>query len=143
MYESYEVIKLKKLIGELQSEFANPKTPDFVKRKIQERIMFLQNDILPNIQRNTMIIHSEISKYAVCAFEMATKYNCNMVVACFPIKSDYVNKPIVGVANPNELSRFNAPGTMQVYCKELEIINTDGNEVSFEPIKLTLSTELL
>ena len=125
--DSFEAEKLKKLIGELNSEFNNPKTPDFVRRKVQERIMFLQNDILPNIQRNTMLVHSEIAKYALRCFDAAIKYDCNGLLLYIALKDDYDDMPKIGIANSKDHLPFGRPHSLFIHCPSIRIYNYDGN----------------
>ena len=124
--DSYEAERLRKLIDELKNEFKSPKTPDFVKRRIQERVMFLGNEILPVVLTNTTIHHSEVMRYCIRVFDKAIEWECNALLIYIAIKDDYEDTPRVGIANSRQMLDFGTPGAMEIICNSVEILNTDG-----------------
>ena len=108
-------------------------------RIIQQDTLFLENNILPIVLANTMIVHDEVQKYFIRCFDTAVQHKCNALLAFIPINEDYTNVPIVGIANERHLSRFGMIGAIQVFCNDIEIINMDGNKASIKPINLPLN----
>ena len=130
--DSFEVEALKKLIASKEQYLQKTTGAQF--QILQREIMFLKNDILTIIQRNTNIIHSEFGKYAVRGFDAALQYKCNGLIIYQPIDENYIDSPIVGILNNRQLNRFGAFGAI-----ELDIINMDGNGAKVRPINLPLN----
>ena len=130
--DSFEVEALKKLIASKEQYLQ--KTTGNTYQIIQREIMFLKNDLLPIIQRNTNILHSEFGKYAIRGYETALQYKCNGLIIYQPIDENYIDSPIVGILNNRQLNRFGAFGAI-----ELDIINMDGNGAKVRPINLPLN----
>ena len=139
--DSYEAEKLRKLIEKKKEFFRNAKNPTQA-QMIQQEIMFLQEDILPIVLRNTMIAYSETQKYLIRCLDTAVQHKCNALLVFIPINENYTDQPIVGIANERQLSRFGTIGAIQVFCNEVEVVNMDGNKVKIQPINLPLN-ELL
>lgn len=140
-FDSPEAERLKKLIADKETFYhkqvsARNKT---AAQFLQKEIMFLRNDILPLVLQNSNIAHWEIAKYIIRAYETALNQKCNALLTYLPINSEYINCPIVGIANTKQNLKFRTPGAVQVYCNELEIINMDGNGAKVEPISLTIN----
>lgn len=130
--DSFEVEALKKLIASKEQYLQ--KTTGNTYQIIQREIMFLKNDLLPIIQRNTNILHSEFGKYAIRGYETALQYKCNGLIIYQPIDENYIDSPIVGILNNRQLNRFGTFGAI-----ELDIINMDGNGAKVRPINLPLN----
>ena len=96
--------------------------------------MLLKNDVLPIIQRNTNILHSEFGKYAIRGYDTALQYKCNGLIIYQPIDENYTNSPIVGILNTRQLRPFGTFGAI-----ELDIINMDANGAKIHPINLPLN----
>lgn len=131
--DSYEVLRLKKLIASKEAYLAKIPAEKTVSYQItQQEILFLKNDILPILYRNTNIRHFEFSKYAVDKFEKALEMKCNGIVLYYPIDDNYIENPIFGIANMADKD-FGTPGALS-----LLIINKDGNECGIKPISLNI-----
>lgn len=136
-FDSYEVETLKKLIASKEQYLQ--KTTGNTYQIIQREIMFLKNDVLPIVLNNTSVIHSEIVKYVIRAFDKALEFKCNGIFIYIPINENYTERPLIGIANSRSGLEFGEPGAMQLFA---EIINEDGNEAKVQPINLPLD-ELL
>lgn len=140
-FDSMEVERLKKLIQNKSIYYqrqvdANNKP---AAQAIQKEIVFLRDDILPLCLQNSNIAQWEMIKYVLKAHETAQQYKCNALLLYLPISENYTDSPIVGIANTKQALPFRTIGAMQVYCNEIEIINTDGSGAKVQPICLTLN----
>jgi len=135
-FDSYEVEALKKLIASKEQYLQ--KTTGNTYQIIQREIMFLKNDVLPIVQRNTNISHSEFGKYAIRGYDVALDYKCNGLIIYQPIDENYTDNPIVGILNNRQLNPFGTFGAI-----ELDIINMDANGVKIHPINLPLNPLLI
>ena len=97
---SFEVEKLETLIAQKKKDFSRPK-PDFVQKKLQEEIMFLENEILPIVQNETMLLYSEITKSLNNKIGKAVKSNANLVVLLIPLSESKYNTLRVATVNPH------------------------------------------
>ena len=132
--ESYEVLRLKKLIASKEAYLEKIPPEKTVSYQItQQEIMFLKNDILPILYRNTNIRHFEFSKYAVDKFEKALEQKCNGLLLYYPIDENYTEQPIVGIANMRANQEFGTFGAIEIY-----VDNMDGNGVKIKPINLNV-----
>lgn len=123
-FDSTEAEKLKRLITE-KKNYLQQTTSKYAFQKIQSEIILLEKDILPIIMSNTMIIHSEVSKYCVRALEAALNFNPTGLLIYIPINENYVDNPLVCVANSRANLNHGTPGAMEFY---IESINMDGQE---------------
>ena len=103
-FESREVLWLRNEI-ERNKKYLATCTNKAQFQSIQAKTMYLKNEILPIVLNNTMIVHSEVQKYVMRAFDVAVQYNCNSLLLYLPINEEYTDKPIVGIANDKQLYR--------------------------------------
>jgi hypothetical protein len=97
---SYEVEKLEQLILEKRKDFERPK-PDFVQKKLQSEILLLENEILPIVQNETMLLFSEITKYLNKKIGEAVKQDANLLVMLIPLTESKDNTLKVATVNPH------------------------------------------
>lgn len=133
-FESLEVVKLKKLIAAKEKYLATiPVEKQFSFQMTQSEILFLKNDILPTVQRNTSIAHDDFVKYVTKKLDKAIEHKCNGIMIYYPLNENYEDRPIIGVANVRANQRFGTFGAMEVH-----IDNMDGNGAKIKPINLNL-----
>ena len=132
-YDSYEVLTLGKMIENKKKFLVSVKT-EFAYQQIQKEILFLENEILPIVLRNTNIRHSEFGKYAILAFDTALKYRCNGLLMYQPLEENYTDRPIFGIINPRANQKFGSFGAIEIY-----IDNMDNMGAKVEPINLLLN----
>ncbi len=136
-FDSSECERLKKLITHKETylqTLADNKNK-LAYQLTQREIMFLRADLLPIIQSNSMIIHSEFAKYAVRAFDAALINKVNGLLIYQPIQENYTDSPIIGIVN----SRANqTPGTFGAI--EIFIDNMDYNGCKVRPLNINLNT---
>lgn len=101
LVESIEVEKLIKLIEEKKKDFERPK-PDFVQKKLQSEILFLENEILPIVQNETMVLYSEITKYVNKKVGEAIKEEANLLVMLIPLTDSKDNTLKIATVNPHK-----------------------------------------
>lgn len=97
---SFEVEKLEQLILEKKKDFERPK-PDFVQKKLQSEILFLENEILPIVQNETMLLFSEITKYLNNKISEAVKQDSNLLVMLIPLTDSKDNTLKIATVNPH------------------------------------------
>ena len=97
---SYEVEKLEQLILEKKKDFERPK-PDFVQKKLQREILLLENEILPIVQNETMLLYSEITKYLNKKIGEAVKQEANLLVMLIPLSESKDNTLKIATVNPH------------------------------------------
>lgn len=133
-YDSYEVEKFRLYIAnrkQYKEKLAgNTKAYQF----LQKEILFLENDILPIVLKNTNLAHSEFVKYAINIFDTAWQFNCNGLLFYQSLKEDYAERPIIGIANDKYFQEFGKIGSMNI-C----IDNMDGNEAKPQPLILPIN----
>ncbi len=132
-YDSHEVITLRKLI-EGKRKYLPAIKNEFSFQQTQKEILFLENDILPIVLRNTNIIHAEFGKYAIRGFDTALKYHCNGLLLYQPIDEQYSDHPIIGILNLRANQAFGTFGAMNIF-----VDNMDGMGAKVEPINLLLN----
>lgn len=99
--------------------------------QLQKDIMLLENEILPIVLNNSVIVYHESTKYFNRCFDESLRNRYNGLLLYLPLFSDYKETPIIGVANP----RQNMPplnyqkGDVQIYCNDVTIFNMDGSGV--------------
>lgn len=96
--QSIETEKLEKLI-QGKKDYYRKTTNDFSKKKIQEEILLLEDDILPIVEKNTTLLFSEIHKYIDKNIRKALKYGNNAVLLFLPL-GDISEKCSIGTINP-------------------------------------------
>jgi queuine/archaeosine tRNA-ribosyltransferase len=97
---SYEVEKLEQLIKEKRKDFERPK-PDFVQKKLQSEILFLENEILPIVQNETMLLYSELTKYLNNKISEAVKQDSNLLVMLIPLTDSKDETLRIATVNPH------------------------------------------
>lgn len=105
MIDSFESEKLQKLI-ENKKEFLKKQKSDFASKKLQEEILFLQNDILPIVLSETTILYNDINRYVTEKIQQAIKAECDAMLCLIPLRDDVPRNYIIGVANPKELTVY-------------------------------------
>jgi len=133
-YDSLEVIKLKKLIAgkEKYLETIAPEK-EYAFRMMQNEILFLKNDVLPILLKNTSIQHQNFVNYAVSKYDKAINLKVNGILIYYPIDENYTDSPIIGIANVRANQNFGTFGAMEVF-----IDNMDGNGTKVTPINLNV-----
>lgn len=131
-FDSLEVTKLKKMISAKEKYLSTiPEDKTFSRQMTQNEIMFLKNDILPIVLKNTEIKHLDFVKYAVSKFEKALEYKCNGLLIYYPIDENYTDSPVVGIANVRQNYKPRTFGAIQIF-----IDNMDGNGTKVIPVNL-------
>lgn len=97
---SSEVEKLEQLILEKRKDFERPK-PDFVQKKLQREILFLENEILPIVQNETMLLYSEMTKHLNNKIGEAVKQDANLLVMLIPLTESRDNTLRIATVNPH------------------------------------------
>ena len=100
MTNSNEAEKLIKLIEEKRKDFERPK-PDFVQKKLQSEILFLENEILPIVQNETMVLFHEMTKYVNKKVSEAVKQDANLLVMLIPLTDSKDDTLKIATANPH------------------------------------------
>ena len=133
-YDSLEVMKLKKLIAG-KEKYLSTISPDkeYAFQMMQNEILFLKNDVLPVLLKNTSIQHQSFVNYAVSKYDKAIGFKANGILIYYPIDENYTDSPIVGIANLRANQNFGTFGAMEIY-----IDNMDGNGVKVKPLNLNL-----
>ncbi|MDD2646150.1 MAG: hypothetical protein PHQ88_08390 [Bacteroides sp.] len=98
--ESIETEKLIKLIEKKKREFSQAKL-DFVQKKLQSEILFFENEILPIVQNETMVLYSELTKYVNKKVSEAVKQDANLLVMLIPLTESKDNTLKIATANPH------------------------------------------
>ena len=125
VYDSIDSEELAKLI-ENKKEYLKKVTNTKQAQYLQKEIMFLQNDIMPIVLKNTSPVFCEIAQYAIRCYERAIKDNCNGLLCYLSIKDEY-NTPVrIGIANCRDTSNFGAAGEILISCNNVEITNMNG-----------------
>ena len=131
---SFEAEELQKLINNKIS-FYNKLENETAKKFLQKEILFLRDEILPIVYKNTSVLFSEIAKYSIKSFEKANKYNANGVLIYIPIKDKYKEKPRIAVANSKNI--YGTAGGVSILCESVSIKNFDGlGDLSIEPYNI-------
>lgn len=136
-FDSFEVERLRKLIAHketyLQTLAANKNKAAY--QITQNEVMFLKNDLLPIIQSNSNIIHSEFVKYSVRAFDAALTHKCNGLLIYQPIHENYTDRPIIGIVNSSANQQPGAVGAIEVYIDNMDLM---GSKV--QPMNINFNT---
>jgi len=102
--DSYEVEKLRKLIENKKSylKTIQGNNKAFASQSIQKEIMFLQNEVMPILLRETSILHYEFMKYATRCLDKAIQQKFNGLLLYQSLYDDYEEQPIIGIANERQ-----------------------------------------
>ena len=101
MTNSFEAEKLLKLIKEKKKDFGREK-PDFVQKKLQSEILLLENEILPIVQNETMLLYHELTKHLNKKVSEAIKEEANLLVMLIPLTQSKNNTLKIATVNPNK-----------------------------------------
>lgn len=98
--DSFESEKLQSLIEGKKKYLQSITNPNHG-RKLQEEIMFLQNDIMPIILHNTALTYHEVTKWITGKIHEAVNKQCDTIVVVLPL-TDRSEDPIrVATINPH------------------------------------------
>ena len=100
----------------------------------QAEILFLKNDILPIIVKNSSILHGELVKSVVNFYDKAIALKCNGLLLYQPIDENYTDRPVVGVANFRQSQKFGEFGNIEIF-----VDNMDGMGAKVKPINLPIN----
>lgn len=117
--ESIATLKLKKIIDSEKERLTHQKT-DYGKMKVQAQIIDLQNEILPIVETETVLLYSEINKYVHKYVKKAIEMNNDAVLIFLPLR-DIMDKCDVGIVNP-KTQKF---GSDNIDAIEISIDNMD------------------
>lgn len=119
MTNSFATDTLNEIIRKEKESLKYQKT-DFGKKKVQEKILKLQNVIQPVVETETVLLYNEISKYVHKYVKKAVELNKDAVLVFLPLK-DISEKCDVGIVNP-KLQKF---GSDNIDAIEISIDNMD------------------
>ena len=130
--ESFEAEKLQKLIQEKKKYYAKL-TNDFARKKVQEEILLLQNEILPIVLRETTILYAEFIKFFEQGLKKTIDARCDAMLMFTPISNEVGEVCKVGVINPksqmfgkNEIESIDvAIDRMGVAGRKIEPLNIE------------------
>lgn len=98
MIESYEVDRLRELI-ESKKRYLKIASENS-KKKIQSEILFLQNDLMPIMLRETTLFHNELAQYFEKSLSKVIDWKCDAMLLFLPLSNDLGEICKVGVINP-------------------------------------------
>lgn len=132
--DSLEVMKLKKLIAGKEKYFATiPKEKEYLFQIMQNEILFLKNEVMPILLKNTSLAHQNFVNYAVSKFEKAIDLDANGILLYFPIDENYTDSPKIGIANMRANQNYGTFGAIEIF-----VDNMDGNGCKITPLNLNL-----
>lgn len=133
-YDSLEVMKLKKLISG-KEKYLSTIVPEkeYAFQMMQNEIVFLKNEVLPILQKNTSIQHQNFANYAITKLDLAIDYKANGMILYWPIDENYTESPKIGIANIRANQKFGTFGAI-----EISIDNMDGNGCKVTPLNLNI-----
>ena len=132
--DSIEVMKLKKLIASKENYLNKidiEKKYSF--QMLQNEILFLKNEVLPILLKNTSIEHQSFINYSISKYEKAIELKANGILIYYPIDENYTETPRIGIANIRANQKFGTLGAMEIY-----VDNMDGNGCKVTPINLNI-----
>lgn len=100
LIDSIATLKLKKIIENEKERLTHQKS-DYGKMKVQEQIIDLQNEILPIVQNETMLLYSELTKYVNKKVSEAVKQDANLLVMLIPLTESKDSTLKVATVNPH------------------------------------------
>ena len=133
--DSIATLKLKKIIDSEKERLSHQKT-DYGKMKVQAQIIDLQNEILPIVETETVLLYSEINKYVHKYVKKAIEMDNDAVLIFLPLR-DIIDKCDIGVVNP-KLQKFGhdpidtieiAIDNMDVGGRKIKVSNLDLNDL--------------
>ena len=140
LLDSIESEALKKMIDDKRKFYHKQVAAGNIRAAqfLQNDIMFLEDDILPVVLRNSNYLHGDMCNILVRAFEVAVKFDCNGLLFYVPIKADYTDQPKVGIFNSKQYLHQGTPEAMQTWVEYICIKNMDDNGVNVEPKHLPI-----
>ena len=142
IYESFVSEKLKKMIAS-KWQYFNKMKDRAAAMRLQEEIMFLQNEVFPAVQNGTIIYHYEAVKCFIKSLDKAITYDCNGLLFYCPVKDDYEDMPRIGLVNSRDFKPFGTPGALTIIVPTVEVYNHDGNNPNLvECLTLPINTSL-
>lgn len=130
--ESFATEKLKKIIDSEKERLTHQKS-DYAKMKVQEQILDLQNEILPIVEAETVLLYNEIAKYVQKYVKKAIAMDNDAVLIFLPLR-DIIEKCDVGIVNP-KTQKF---GSDNIDAIEISIDNMDvgGRKINVSNLDL-------
>lgn len=98
--ESIATLKLKKIIDSEKERLTHQKS-DFAKMKVQEQIIALQDEILPIVETETVLLYNEMTKYVNKKVSEAVKQDANLLVLLIPLTDSKDNTLKIATVNPH------------------------------------------
>lgn len=133
-YDSLEVMKLKKLIASKEKYLATiPPEKEYSFQITQNEILFLKNDVLPILLKNTSIQHQNFVNYVISKFDKAIALKANGILIYYSIDENYTDTPKIGIANMRANQQFGTFGAIEIF-----VDNMDGNGCKVTPLNLNL-----
>lgn len=99
--DSIATLKLKKIIDSEKERLTHQKT-EYGKMKVQEQIIDLQNEILPIVETETVLLYSEMTKYVNKKVSEAVKEEANLLVLLIPLGDSKDNTLKIATVNPHK-----------------------------------------
>ena len=109
---------------------------DFGKKKVQEKILKLQNVIQPIVETETVLLYNEINKYVHKYVKKAIEMENDAVLVFLPLR-DIIEKCEIGVVNP-KTQKFGSDNidaieisieNMNVGGRDIKVSNLDLNDL--------------
>lgn len=91
--------KLETLITEKRNYFPKVKN-DYARKKLQSEILFLENEVLPIILKETTLLYYEFSKFFESGLKKSISNKCDAMLLFLPLSNDLGEVCKVGVINP-------------------------------------------
>lgn len=99
MTESFEMERLESLIADKRSYYRKLES-DFARKKLQAEILFLQNELMPIVARETTILYSELTRYFERSVMKAVKGGCDALLLFTPLTDKMDETCKVGIVSP-------------------------------------------
>lgn len=100
---SHEVEKLQKLIDGKKDYYRKVKNPAHA-RFLQDEILFLQNQILPTVLRETTLLFSEFTNYFERGLKKSIDAKCDAMLMLVPLVDGLNDTCKIGIINPKAQS---------------------------------------
>lgn len=101
LIDSIATLKLKKIIESEKERLTHQKS-DYAKMKVQEQIIDLQNEILPIIETETVLLYNEMAKYVNKKVSEAVKEDANLIVMLIPLSESKDDTLKIATVNPHK-----------------------------------------
>lgn len=132
MTNSFATDTLNEIIDSEKENLKYQKT-DFGKKKVQEKILKLQNVILPIVETETVLLYNEITKYVHSYIKKAVEFNTDAVLIFLPLR-DITDKCTIGQVNP-KTQRFGSENidSIEVFISDMGV---GGRKIDIEHLDL-------